>query len=159
MDSKRNEAFLMKLRWKHFGSVAMIGAGLVGVAIGLIAQGGGETYKARLSALPGDAKTVKDMAGTGTATATLAGSKLTVNATFEGLKTNATKAELREGVMAAVRGPAIADLTISKAMKGTITGTVDLTAPQIDHLKKGGLYVQIYTEKPTDGTLWGWLLR
>jgi len=144
--------------WKRYGALAMIGAGLGGAAIGLIAQGA-ETYKARLSALPGDAKTVKDMAGIGSATATLAGAKLTINATFEGLKTNATKAELRNGVMGGVRGPAIADLTITNAMKGTITGTVDLTAPQIDHLKKGGLYVQIYTEKPTDGTLWGWLLR
>jgi hypothetical protein len=36
---------------------------------------------------------------------------------------------------------------------------MDLTPPQIEHLKKGGLYVQIYTEKPTDGTLWGWLIH
>jgi hypothetical protein len=136
----------------------MIAAGLIGAAIGLIAQGS-ETYKTRLSALPADAKTVKDLAGTGTATATLAGAKLTVNASFEGLKTNATKAELRNGVMAGVRGPAIGDLTITKAMKGTITGSIDLTAEQVAHLKKGGLYVQIYTEKPTDGTLWGWLQR
>jgi hypothetical protein len=143
---------------KRYGSAAIIGAGLVGAAIGLIAQGS-ETYKARLSALPGDAKTVKDMAGIGSATATLAGTKLTVNGTFDGLKTNATKAELRNGELGGVRGPAIADLTITKAMKGTVTGAIDLTAPQIAHLKKGGLYVQIYTEKPTDGTLWGWLIR
>jgi hypothetical protein len=44
-------------------------------------------------------------------------------------------------------------------MSGTITGTIDLMPPQIEHLKKGGLYVQIYSEKPTDGTLWGWLQR
>jgi len=142
---------------KRYGSAAIIGAGLVGAALGLIAQGAG-TYKARLSALAGDAKTVKDMAGLGAATATLAGTKLTVNATFDGLKTNATKAELREGVMAGVAGPAIGDLTITKAMKGTVTGAIDLTASQIEHLKKGGLYVQIYSEKPTNGTLWGWLL-
>jgi hypothetical protein len=159
MDSKRREGgFLMHQGLKRYGSVAMIGAGLIGTAIGLIAQGS-ETYKARLSALPGDAKTVKDMAGAGTATATLAGAKLTVNASFEGLKTNATKAELRNGVMGGVRGPAIGDLTITKAMKGTVTGAIDLTPEQVAHLKKGGLYVQIYTEKPTDGTLWGWLLR
>src|SRR5580704_12802776 len=132
----------MQQRLKWYGSVAMIGAGLLGAAIGLVAQG--ETYKARLSALPGDAKTVKDMAGIGSATATLAGTKLTVNGSFDGLKTNATKAELRNGELGGVRGPAIADLTITKAMKGTVTGTVDLTAPQIAHLKKGGLYVQIY---------------
>lgn len=148
----------MQLRLKRYGSVAMIGAGLIGAAIALIAQGG-ETYKARLSPLPGDAKTVKDMAGTGSVSATLAGTKLTVNGTFEGLKTNAVKAELRNGVMGGVRGPAIGDLTISKAMTGTITGTIELAPPQIEHLKKGGLYVQLYTEKPADGTLWGWLLH
>jgi hypothetical protein len=97
------------------------------------------------------------MAGTGSVTATLSGTKLTINGSFEGLKTNATKAELRNGVLAGVRGPAVGDLTITKTMKGTVTGTIDLTPPLIDHLKKGGLYVQIYTEKPTDGTLWGWL--
>lgn len=144
--------------WTRYGSLVVIGAGLAGAAMGLIAQGS-ETYKARLSALPADAKTVKDLAGTGTAKAVLAGTKLTITASFEGLKTNATKAELRNGVLGGVRGPAIGDLTISKAMSGTITGTIDLTAPQIEHLKKGGLYVQIYTEKPTDGTLWGWLQR
>jgi hypothetical protein len=135
----------------------MIGAGLAGAAIGLIAQSG-ETFKApRLSALPADAKTRLEMAGTGSAAATLAGMKLTVNGSFDGLKTNATKAELRNGVMAGVRGPAVGDLTISKAMKGSFSGAIDLTPEQIDHLKKGGLYIQIYTEKPTDGTLWGWL--
>jgi hypothetical protein len=141
---------------QRWGALTAAGVGLICLAYSVTAQ---DTYKARLSALPGDAKTVKDMAGIGSATATLAGTKLTVNATFEGLKTNATKAELRDGGVGGVRGPAIADLTITKAMKGTVTGSIGLTPPQIDHLKKGGLYVQIYSEKPTDGTLWGWLLR
>jgi hypothetical protein len=148
----------MQGRLKQYGSLAMIVAGLAGAAMGLIAQGS-ETYKARLSALPADAKTRLDLAGGGTVTAALAGAKLTINGSFEGLKTNATKAELRNGVLGGVRGPAIGDLTISKAMSGTITGTIDLMPPQIEHLKKGGLYVQIYSEKPTDGTLWGWLQR
>jgi hypothetical protein len=141
---------------QRWGALTAAAVGLICLAYSVTAQ---DTYKARLSALPGDAKTVKDMAGVGSATATLAGTKLTVNATFEGLKTNATKAELRDGGVGGVRGPAIADLSITKAMKGTVTGSIDLTPPQIDHLKKGGLYVQIYSEKPTDGTLWGWLLR
>jgi hypothetical protein len=139
---------------KQWGALTAAAVGLICLAYSVTAQ---ETYKARLSALPGDAKTVKDMAGIGSATAMLAGTKLTINATFDGLKTNATKAELRNGVLAGVRGPAIGDLTITKAMRGTVTGIIELTAPQIDHLKKGGLYVQIYSEKPTDGTLWGWL--
>ena len=145
----------MNVNWKRFGVVAAAAAVFAGLAL----SQGGESYKTRLSALPADAKTRPDLAGTGTATATLAGKKLTVNGTFDGLKTNATMAELRNAVAAGVRGPAIGTLTITKAMKGTISGSIDLTDPQIEHLKKGGLYVQIYTEKPTDGTLWGWLMK
>ena len=144
----------MKKNLKAYGAALAV---FIGLALSLAAQN--ETYKTRLSALPADAKTRVDLAGTGSVTATLAGKKLTVNGTFDGLKTNATMPEIRNGVMAGVRGDAIGTLTITKAMKGTITGSIDLTDPQMEHLKKGGLYVQIYTEKPTDGTLWGWLVK
>jgi CHRD domain len=148
----------MKSILNRYGTALAVGVASVCLALSLAAQGG-DTYKTRLSALPADAKTRPDLAGTGTVTATLAGKKLTVNGTFEGLKTNATMAEIRNGVTAAVRGDAIGTVTVTKAMKGTITGSIELTDPQIEHLKKGGLYVQIYTEKPTDGTLWGWLMK
>jgi hypothetical protein len=148
----------MKTNLKPFGVAVAASAIALCLALTLAAQGG-DTYKTRLSALPADAKTRPDLAGVGTVTATLAGKKLTVNGTFEGLKTNATMAEIRNGVMAGVRGDAIGTLTVTKAMKGSVTGSIDLTDPQIEHLKKGGLYVQLYTEKPTDGTLWGWLVK
>lgn len=141
---------------KRWGIVAAAGLGLLSGALSTTAQ---DSYKARLSALPADAKTRPALAGEGTVTATLAGAKLTLNGTFEGLKTDATMAELRDGGMAGVRGPALGTLTITKAMKGNITGSMDLNPTQVAHLKKGGLYVQIYTEKPADGTLWGWLIR
>jgi hypothetical protein len=141
---------------KNWGIVAAVALGLVCGALSIVAQ---DSYKARLSALPADAKTRPDLAGEGTVTATLAGTKLTLTGTFEGLKTNAVMVELRDGGMAGVRGPALGTLTITKAMKGTITGSMDLNPTQLAHLKKGGLYVQIYTEKPADGTLWGWLIR
>ena len=140
----------------RFVAALILGAAVGYFGLPTIAQNG-DTYKARLSALPADAKTRPDLAGTGTVTATLAGSKLTVNGTFEGLKTNAVSAKLQSGVMAGVRGPAFADLTITKAMSGTITGSATLDAQQLQNLKKGGIYVQIYSEKPADGTLWGWL--
>jgi len=34
-----------------------------------------------------------------------------------------------------------------------------LTPEQVQSLKKGQLYIQIYSEKAPDGNLWGWLLR
>ncbi len=139
----------------------LIAALILGAALGYFGLPGiaqsGETYKTRLSALPADAKTRPDLAGVGSVTATLSGTKLTVNGTFEGLKTNAVSAKLQNGIVAGVRGPAFADLTITKATSGTISGFADLNPQQIQNLKKGGIYVQIYTEKPADGTLWGWL--
>jgi hypothetical protein len=58
-----------------------------------------------------------------------------------------------------VRGPAIFDLTVSAATSGTLSGSVDLTAEQIESLKKGRFYVQLSSEKAPDGNLWGWLLH
>jgi hypothetical protein len=60
---------------------------------------------------------------------------------------------------AGMRGPVIADLTVSKATSGTISGTVDLNSQQLDSLRKGGLYIQLHSEKAPDGVLWGWLLK
>jgi CHRD domain len=141
----------------HIGGAVLLAA-FACFGISLIAQSG-DTYKARLSAVPADAKTRPDLAGIGSATATLSGTKLTVNGTFEGLKTPATVARLHLAVMAGVRGPVLTDLTITKAVSGTISGSVDLTPAQIDNLKKGGIYVQIHSEKAPDGVLWGWLTR
>jgi hypothetical protein len=89
----------------------------------------------------------------------LTGSKLAITGSFEGLRSAATTAQLHSAVAAGVRGPAIQDLTVSKATSGSISGSVDLTAPQVESLKKGGLYIQIQSEKAPDGVIWGWLLR
>jgi hypothetical protein len=119
----------------------------------------GETYKARLSAVPADARTRPALAGIGSATATLSGSKLTVSGSFEGLLSPATTAQLHLAVAAGVRGPVIQDLTISKATSGSLSGSVDLNADQIEKLHKGGVYIQIQSEKEPEGVLWGWLLK
>lgn len=99
------------------------------------------------------------VAGTGSASAVLTGSKLSITGSFEGLRSPATVAHLHEGLATGVRGPAILDLTVSKATGGTIAGSFDLSAEQAESLKKGRLYIQISSEKAPDGNLWGWLLR
>jgi CHRD domain len=139
-------------------AVTVIGFGFGAFAILLAAQSS-ETFKARLSALPADAKTRADLAGSGSASAVLSGTKLAISGSFEGLLTPAKTASLHFAVAAGVRGPAIGDLTISKATSGTITGSIELTPQQLASLHKGGLYVQIYSEKAPDGVLWGWFLR
>ena len=111
------------------------------------------------------------MTGKGAATATLAGTRLTINGSFEGLPAAATAARLHQGIAKGARGKAIADLTITKAASGTISGSVSLTPDQVEALKQGRLYLQVHSERgipPEQGkaqpdvdnsNLWGWLLR
>lgn len=135
-----------------------IGIGLGALGISVAAESG-QTFKARLSAVAADARTRASLAGAGSASAKLAGNKLEITGSFEGLLSPATTASLHSGVAAGVRGPVIADLTISKSTSGEITGSIDLTPEQLASLRKGGLYIQIYSEKDPNGVLWGWLLK
>jgi hypothetical protein len=139
-------------------AVAVMGIGFGGLVLSLAGQSR-ETFKARLSALPADARTRATLAGSGSVSAALTGAKLAITGSFDGLLSAATSAALHSAVTAGVRGPAIADLTISKATSGTITGSIELTPEQLTGLRKGGLYVQIQSEKAPDGVLWGWFLR
>jgi hypothetical protein len=141
-------------------ATALIGAGFFWLGLYALAQSS-EVYKARLEPLPATAKERPSMNGSGIITGVLSGTKFTINGPFEGLGAPATSVDLHAGVapMAGVRGPVIKSLTISKATSGTITGMVDLTAQQVESLKKGGLYIQIQNEKLTDGVLWAWFLR
>ena len=136
---------------------ALIVAGIACFGLSLSAQNQ-NNFRARLSPVPMDNSMRATVAGLGSATAVLAGSKLTINATFNGLISPATTARLYRGRARGVRGPAIFDLTISKAVSGTVTGAVDLSAEQLDALRKGSLYIQIDSERAPEGNLWGWLL-
>ena len=118
-----------------------------------------ENYKVRLAPVPTDASTRANIAGAGAATAVLTGTKLTINGTFEGLLSPATVARLHRGIARGVRGSAFQELTVTKAGKGTLSGSIDLTPDQVQNLRKGQLYIQIYSQKAPDGNLWGWLLR
>ena len=129
-------------------------------AISCVASGlaqSSEIYKARLTAVPADARTRPSLAGIGSATGTLTGTRLSISGSFDGLLSPATTAQLHSAVAAGVRGPVIGDLTISKATKGTISGSADLTPLQIESFHKGGIYIQIQSEKAPEGNLWGWL--
>ena len=131
---------------------------LVSLSLPLSAQAP-ETYKGRLAPVPVDAQLARNTTGHGSASVALAGAKLTVSGTFEGLRAPATAAQLRRGLATGVPGAVLFDLTVTKAVSGTISGSFDLTPEQIDGLRKGRLYVQIDSEKAPDGNLWGWLLK
>ena len=129
-------------------------------AISSAAQGE-EKFKVHLSPVPLDLGMKSTVAGSGSASATLSGRKLTVTGSFDGMPSAATIAQIHRGAATGVRGSAFLDLTVTKAAKGTISGSFDLTPEQIDNLKKGRLYIQIHSEKAPEGgpTLWGWLLK
>jgi hypothetical protein len=140
-------------------------------AAGITAQTG-DKYTARLSMVPAaNAAQQANVAGKGAATATLAGTRLTVTGSFEGLPAPATAARLHQGIAKGARGKAIADLTITKGASGTISGTVNLTADQVEALKAGKVYLQVHSERgiPVEqgkvqpevdnSNLWGWFLK
>jgi hypothetical protein len=137
---------------------AFILMAVVGFSLALHAQNQ-EKFKARLSTIAMDGGMRETVAGTGSATAVLAGTKLTVNGSFEGLRSAATVARVHSGLAMGVRGAAIGELTVAKAQNGTITGSLDLTPEQVQGLKAGRLYIQISSEKAPEGNLWGWLVR
>jgi len=119
-----------------------------------------ETFKVRLSPVPINISMMSTIAGTGSLTATLTGKQLTIQGTFEGLRSPATTAQIRRGPKG-IPGPAIPnlELTVTKAEKGAVSGTLELTPDQVADLRSGRLYVQIQSERAPDGNLWGWILK
>ena len=114
-------------------------------------------FRARLSPVPVETTTASRITGSGSVTATLDGTKLTIAGTFQGMKSAATIAQVHMGARG-VRGPVEFDLVIDKSPSGTVSGSITLTKVQVDTLRKGWYYIQIHAEQAPDGNLWGWLL-
>ena len=153
------------------GRTAALVAASLALAAAISAQSG-DKYTVRLGMVPAaNANQQALVTGKGTATAVLAGNRLTINGSFEGLPAPATAARVHYGIAKGARGKAIADLTVSKAASGTISGAVTLTPEQLEGLKQGRLYIQVHSERgipPEQGkaqpdvdnsNLWGWLLK
>jgi hypothetical protein len=119
-----------------------------------------EKYKVRLSTVPMDGGMRSTVAGSGSATAVLKGTMLTVNGTFDGLLSPATTARVHRGPAMGVRGQSIGELVVpTKAPKGTISGSITLSPEHVRALQAGQLYIQISSEKAPEGNLWGWFVR
>ena len=118
---------------------------------------GNRQFRARLSPVPIDLTMQNVIAGSGTATATLAGNKLTVNGTFADLKSPATAAHIHVAPRG-MPGPAQLDLQVTSGTSGTITGSFELTPAQVQDLTNQRFYIQLHSEKAPDGNLRGWLL-
>ncbi len=153
----------MSKRWGQPAATAtFLTAALLSLVSAISAQNAqnAELFKVRLSPVPISVAMMSTIAGYGSLTATLNGKQLTIQGTFEGLRSPATTVQIHRGPKG-IPGPAIADLnlTVTKAEKGTVSGTVDLTPDQIADLRNSRLYVQIQSERAPDGNLWGWLLK
>ena len=145
----------MNLRMWAAALAVSVGLGWFGVPS--MAQTG-NVFKGRLSKVPVDAKMLPIIIGIGNAKATLNGSVVTIDGTFEGLGSPATIANLHEAKYRGVHGPVIGALKVTNAPTGTVTGQVNLTPEQIVSLKAGKLYVQIHSQAGPEGHLWGFLL-
>ena len=143
-------------------AAARFGAVLVCLAHAAAAQNAptAETFKTRLSPVPINISMMATIAGSGSLTATLIGKQLAIQGTFSGLRSPATTAQIHRGPKG-IRGPVVPDLDlkVTKAEKGDISGTLELTPDQIADLRNGRWYVQIQSERAPDGNLWGWLLK
>ena len=135
---------------------ALLALGVLMLAIDAPFAQSGRAYRGRLSPVPVAAAS-SDITGVGSVTATLAGTKLAISGTFEGLASPATFAKLHRGPKG-IRGPAVFDLTITPGTSGKIEGSIDLSAAQVEDLARERFYVQLHSEKAPDGNLWGWLL-
>ncbi len=124
-----------------------------------LAAHGQETFKTRLSPVPIDAQLAPTVTGHGSVSAVLAGTKLMVTGSFEGLRSPALAAHLYQSKVTGIRGVVIHELTVTKAMNGNISGSVDLAPAEVEALRKGMVYVQIHSEGAPEGNLWGWLLK
>jgi len=148
---------------KHLVVIAAVTTGILAPPAGLGAQGRETTLTARLGWVPITPREQPDVTGKGSASGTLAGTRLTITGTFEGLPSPATTAQLHLGVAKGARGqgPAIADLTITKAVRGDISGSVELTTEQAAAFREEKLFVQVYTDRGVEdhSTLRGWFLH
>jgi hypothetical protein len=112
---------------------------------------------ARLTTIPVEAATAEGLTGSGSATASLDGDRLSVSGSFEDLQSPATGARLHVAPRGR-RGPAIINLDVTSGTSGTISGDVTITPAQADRLRRGQVYLQLQSEEAPDGNLRGWLL-
>ena len=123
----------------------------------VVAAQAGQKYVARLSPVPITVEMQATISGLGTASATLTGRRLTIEGKFDGLRSPATVARLHMAPPAR-RGEPFADLKVSSATSGTISGIVDLTPEQLQALTRNSVYIQLHSQKAPEGNLWGWLM-
>jgi len=140
----------------RLGGMAILALGLT---TGLTAnQASAESFETRLSPSPLTDGTRVNITGEGRALVQWDGNILSVSGNFQSLASNATTAELYDGLGIGIPGPKAFDLSLTQDKSGMIWGSLQLTRKQLADLRAGHFYVQINSEKAPDGNLHGWLL-
>ena len=113
------------------------------------------SFRARLSPLPVDGRSVRTITGVGQVRATLDGNRLTLEGSYRGTSSPATGAHLHVAAPGQ-HGPVAAPLQVDAAA-GEISGALTLTSEQLAALRARSLYVQLHTEANPGGELRGWI--
>jgi alcohol dehydrogenase (cytochrome c) len=113
------------------------------------------SFRARLSPLPVDGRSVSTITGVGQVRATLDGNRLTLSGTYRGTSSPATGAHLHLAPPGQ-HGPVAAPLQVNPATR-EISGSMTLTSEQLAALRGRSLYVQLHTEGNPQGELRGWV--
>ena len=133
-------------------SVLLMSLGLAAV------QAAPGPMRARLSPVPIDLAMQETITGLGAATASLAGTTLSLEGTYRGLKSPATTVRVFDSPRPGMRGSLVGEFPSGGGTAGTFKGTLTLSREQAAAYGKGLLYVQLQSERAPDGNLWGWLI-
>lgn len=132
--------------------------GLAVVTMTATAAFADQSFDFRLSPGPRLVGTRAESSGAGRVHAELKGNLLALSGDYHGLLAAPASAQLMMGPLPGVRGPKLADLTITPAVEGKISGTVRLNRQAMAAFAKGGLYIEIVSQPAPDGDLWGWVM-
>jgi len=114
-------------------------------------------YRARLSEVPVTPQTYRTITGVGEVFATLDDSTLSLTGTYQGMSSAASAAHVHNAPRA-MNGPPIGALEVTPAPSGELSGSLELTAAQVEALRNEALYIVIHSENNPGGEIRGWLL-
>lgn len=146
-----------------FARRSILGYCIAGTSAALLAltsraKAAGTTFKADLK--PSSEVPPNTTTGSGSATVTLDGDKITWNVTFSGLSGPATAAHIHGPAPAGKNAGVIVWLsTKGKPASSPLTGSATLTAAQAADLKNGQCYVNVHTAKNPGGEIRGQLMK
>ena len=127
------------------------------VAVPVVVGAQREGFQGRLSPLPVDARTAATITGEGMVSAELNGTELTIQGSFEGMSSAASRAHMHRA-QPGTPGPVAFAIDVPTAVGGRVRGHGDTRRQsELRELRDGFYYLQIHTENNPGGELRGWL--